>query len=79
MPVTLRHLKKELKRSGCFCGTGGKGSHSKWGHPNTGAKLILSGGDGDDAKPYQVKAVADYLREIHGWKIHETTIHYENT
>jgi len=34
-----------------------KGSHTKWTHPKLHDALILSGGDGDDAKPYQEAAI----------------------
>lgn len=52
-----------LRRSGCHCEMA-KGSHTKWLHPLLADKLILSGNDGDDAKPYQEAAVFKYLKEI---------------
>jgi predicted RNA binding protein YcfA (HicA-like mRNA interferase family) len=42
-----------------------EGSHTKWKHPLVPVStLILSGHDAEDAKPYQVRAVRDLLREI---------------
>ena len=34
-----------------------KGSHTKWSHSLLPGKVILSGKDRDDAKPYQEKNV----------------------
>jgi len=31
----------------------GKGSHSYWNHPLLSNPVVLSGKDGNDAKPYQ--------------------------
>ena len=45
---------------------GGKGSHTKWQHPHVERKLTLSGADGDDAKRYQEKDVADAVRDAEG-------------
>ncbi|MGE5154675.1 MAG: type II toxin-antitoxin system HicA family toxin [Bdellovibrio bacteriovorus] len=59
----IRQLKAMLRKAGCYCASA-KGSHTKWSHPNVPDKLILSGHDGDDAKPYQENAVARYLQEI---------------
>jgi predicted RNA binding protein YcfA (HicA-like mRNA interferase family) len=52
-----------LLKAGCGCDAA-KGSHTKWSHPKVANKLILSGKDGDDAKPYQEDAVLRYLLEI---------------
>jgi len=52
-----------LLKAGCRCDAA-KGSHTKWFHPRVADKLILSGQDGDDAKPYQEDAVLRYLLEI---------------
>jgi predicted RNA binding protein YcfA (HicA-like mRNA interferase family) len=53
----IRQLKADLRKAGAYQ-ISQEGSHAKWKHPlvptNT---LILSGHDGDDAKPYQEKAV----------------------
>lgn len=64
MPRKLRQLKADLRKVGAFQ-VSQEGSHTKWKHPLVPAStLILSGHDGDDAKPYQEKAVRDLLREI---------------
>jgi predicted RNA binding protein YcfA (HicA-like mRNA interferase family) len=63
MPKTIRVLKNSLLKAGCVC-ENAKGSHTKWSHHLLVNKLILSGNDGADAKPYQEKQIADYLKEI---------------
>lgn len=63
MPKKMRQLKGMLLKAGCRCDAA-KGSHTKWSHPKIADKLILSGKDGDDAKPYQEDAVLRYLIEI---------------
>ncbi len=64
MPRKIRQLKSDLRKAGANQVLQ-EGSHTKWKHPLVPAStLILSGHDGDDAKPYQEKAVRDLLREI---------------
>jgi len=64
MPRKIRQLKTDLRKAGAYQ-ISQEGSHTKWKHPLVPASmLILSGHDGDDAKPYQEKAVRDLLREI---------------
>ncbi|QVL51221.1 MAG: type II toxin-antitoxin system HicA family toxin [Thiocapsa sp.] len=63
MPRKIRQLKSLLLKAGCLCERA-KGSHTKWSHPRFKDKLILSGHDGDDAKPYQEQTVLRYLYEI---------------
>ena len=64
MPRKIRQLKTDLRKAGAYQ-VSQEGSHTKWKHPLvTASTLILSGHDGDDAKPYQEKAVRDLLREI---------------
>jgi predicted RNA binding protein YcfA (HicA-like mRNA interferase family) len=64
MPRKIRQLKADLRKVGAYQ-VSQEGSHTKWKHPLvTSSTLILSGHDGDDAKPYQEKAVRDLLREI---------------
>ena len=63
MPRKLRELKQMLQQAGWILIEGGKGSHSKWTHPRVGRRVILSGNDGHDAKPYQEKDVARAIRE----------------
>ena len=42
---------------------GGKGSHRKFRHGRMAGSLILSGGDGEDARHYQEKQVRNAIRE----------------
>ena len=64
MPRKIRQLKVDLRKAGAYL-VSQEGSHTKWKHPLVPVNmLILSGHDGDDAKPYQEKAVRDLLREI---------------
>jgi hypothetical protein len=60
MPRKLRELKADLRRAGCTMRPG-KGSHTVWGHPLMPRKLVLSGSDGDDAKPYQERNLREFL------------------
>jgi predicted RNA binding protein YcfA (HicA-like mRNA interferase family) len=60
MPRKLRELKSDLRRSG-FVPEPGKGSHVVWRHHGSAARVTLSGGDGDDAKPYQEREVRKAL------------------
>jgi predicted RNA binding protein YcfA (HicA-like mRNA interferase family) len=60
-------LKNSLLKAGCVC-EHAKGSHTKWSHNMLTDKLILSGHNGADAKPYQEKQVASYLSDIAGKK-----------
>ena len=52
----------QLEKSG-FENRGGKGSHRNFTH-NCGAKITISGKVGDDAKPYQIKAVKKVIGEV---------------
>jgi predicted RNA binding protein YcfA (HicA-like mRNA interferase family) len=64
MPRKIRQLKADLRKTGAYQ-ISQEGSHTKWKHPLVPTStLILSGHDGDDAKPYQETAVRDLLREI---------------
>lgn len=63
MPKKIRELKRFLLKAGFVCEPG-KGSHTKWSHPLLSGKLILSGKDGDDAKPYQEKDVNSALQQL---------------
>lgn len=66
MPRKLRQLKAELRLAGFFERTdSGKGSHTRWFHPRaTRITLTLSGADGDDAFPYQEKAVRHAITAV---------------
>lgn len=52
---------RDLERAG-FANRGGKGSHRNYLHPG-GVRITISGGLGDDAKPYQEHETAKALRE----------------
>lgn len=62
MPPKVRDLLRELESSG-FVNRGGKGSHRNYRHPR-GVNITISGSLGEDAKPYQVKAVRQALGEV---------------
>jgi hypothetical protein len=66
MPRKIRQLKADRQRVGCVVRLG-KGSHTVWEHALLSDSLVLSGQDGDDAKPYQernVRAFLDALRHV---------------
>lgn len=64
MPVKIRELKARLRKAG-FYSRPGKGSHTVWKHPNLpGARLVLSGADGDDAQRYQEGDVQSMLDKL---------------
>jgi hypothetical protein len=64
MPRKIRLLKADLRKAGAYLASQ-EGSHTKWKHLLVPVSmLILSGHGGDDAKPYQERAVRDLLREI---------------
>jgi len=56
VPPKVRGLVSELRDAG-FVDRGGKGSHRNFVHPNVAKPVTISGKLGDDAKPYQIKAV----------------------
>ena len=56
MPPKIRELIADLERTG-FVNRGGKGSHRNFVHPKASKPVTISGGLGDDAKRYQVRAV----------------------
>jgi predicted RNA binding protein YcfA (HicA-like mRNA interferase family) len=57
MPRKLRELRSDLRKAG-FVLARQRGSHQVWQFPGLGgAEIVLSGGDGDDAKPYQERDV----------------------
>ncbi len=63
MPKKIRELKALLNQAG-FVQRVGRGSHTVWSHPDLPMKVVLSGKDGDDAKPYQEKDVLAALRKL---------------
>jgi predicted RNA binding protein YcfA (HicA-like mRNA interferase family) len=62
MPKKILDLKQLLRKAGFTCKRG-KGSHTKWKHPQAKKMVILSGNDGSDAKPYQEREVEAALAE----------------
>ena len=63
MPPKVRALVAQLERAG-FSNRGGKGSHRNFVHPDVSTPITVSGKLGDDAKPYQIRAVRDALAEL---------------
>ena len=64
MPLKIKKLKAALERAG-FLQLPGKGSHTVWEHPTVeDFSLTISGKDGDDAKPYQIKDVKRALEKV---------------
>jgi predicted RNA binding protein YcfA (HicA-like mRNA interferase family) len=61
MPRKIRELIRDLERSG-FVDRGGKGNHRNFIH-ESGVVITLSGNPGEDAKPYQEKAVRQKIEE----------------
>jgi predicted RNA binding protein YcfA (HicA-like mRNA interferase family) len=56
MPPKIRELVRDLEKAG-FQKIKTKSSHRKFTHPRFSGAVTLSGGDGDDAKPYQQKQI----------------------
>jgi predicted RNA binding protein YcfA (HicA-like mRNA interferase family) len=63
MPKKIRELKAMLLSFG-FQFRSGKGSHTVWFHEKLSRNVVLSGRDGDDAKPYQEKEIRNVLKEL---------------
>ena len=66
MPRKKRQLKSDLRKAGFHERSDrAKGSHSYWYYPMfSDIVVIISGHDGDDAKPYDEKNVRDAIAEI---------------
>lgn len=62
MPPKIRDLISQLEKAG-FKDRGGKGSHRNYVHPKVTRPITISGQTGDDAKLYQVRAVAKAIEE----------------
>lgn len=62
MPRKIRQLIADLLRAG-FYDRGGKGSHRNFTHPKCAMPVTISGKPGDDAKPYQERAVREAITE----------------
>jgi predicted RNA binding protein YcfA (HicA-like mRNA interferase family) len=63
VPRKIRELVRDLLAGG-FAEIPGKGSHRKFTHGRYAGAVTLSGGSGDDAKPYQEKQVRNALEEV---------------
>lgn len=65
MPRKVRELLKDYRKAGFDIDIqSGKGSHRKIRHNRISGSIILSGRDGDDAKPYQEKNLKSALKGI---------------
>lgn len=62
MPPKIRDLISQLEKAG-FKDRGGKGSHRNYVHLKVARPITISGQMGDDAKIYQVRAVAKAIEE----------------
>jgi predicted RNA binding protein YcfA (HicA-like mRNA interferase family) len=66
MPPKIRQLKANLSKAG-FTQRPAKGSHTYWTHSALpGTEITLSGKDGNDAKPYQIKDIDNAIRKLGG-------------
>ena len=63
MPRRIRELRADLHKAG-FTLDRSRGSHTVWKHSLISNVVVLSGGDGEDAKPYQEKDVRKALRQL---------------
>ena len=63
MPKKIRELKSLLQRAG-FVMRAGKGSHTVWKHAMLEESITVSGHDGDDARPYQVRDVLRMIQAV---------------
>jgi predicted RNA binding protein YcfA (HicA-like mRNA interferase family) len=59
MPRKIRQLIRDLQRAG-FVDRGEKGAHRNFRHENA-VNVTLSGKPGDDAMPYQERAVKEAI------------------
>jgi len=64
VPRKIRELIKDLKTSGFYEISGGKGSHRKFTHEKFPGAVTLSGRDGGDAKSYQEKQVKEAIKTV---------------
>lgn len=62
MPPKVRDLITQLERAG-FKNRGGKGSHRNYVHNHVLMPITIAGKPGEDAKLYQIKAVAKAIAE----------------
>ena len=62
MPAKIRELIAKLERAG-FVSRSGKGNHRNFVHPGVSRPITISGRLGDDARPYQIRAVRRAVEE----------------
>jgi len=62
MSRKIRDLIRDLEKAG-FANRGGRGSHRNFKHV-AGLRITICGKSGDEAKPYQEKAVRAALKEV---------------
>ena len=63
MPRKLKELIADYRRAGARIEYG-RGSHRKIRHPDYPGCVIISGSNGDDAKPYQEKDLKTFIQRI---------------
>ena len=63
MPRKMRELEADLRREG-FTRQPGKGSHRRYVHSLYPSHVAMSGQEGDDAKPYQERAVREAIATL---------------
>jgi predicted RNA binding protein YcfA (HicA-like mRNA interferase family) len=63
VPWKIRDLLKDLRKAGFTLAPGGKGSHRKFEHPAVKIPAIIPGRDGDDAKAYLERHIAETINE----------------
>ncbi len=63
VPRKIRDLLKDLRKAGFTLAPGGKGSHRKYEHPAVKIPAIIPGRDGDDAKAYLERHIAEKINE----------------
>jgi len=63
VPRKIRDLLNDLRKAGFTLAPGGKGSHRKFAHPAVRIPAIIPGRDGDDAKVYLERHIAEKIRE----------------
>ena len=65
MPRKVRELVRDLLDAGFYeISGGGKGSHRKFSHVRYPGAVTVSGGAGEDAKPYQEKQVRRSIERL---------------
>lgn len=60
MPKKIRDLLKDLRQAG-FVMDRQKGSHRQFKHPNLPGVITVAGAEGDDAKTYQERQIAEVI------------------